>query len=190
MNRLSWLVLLGALIAVGCRDNKVQKVTPTLGLESLNVDFGPVRVDTVSDKPFVLSAMNGAAVQLTSVTVEGDAAFSLDAPPELVPGSSSETLTLKFAPKSAGDVTATLVVTSDDELAPERRVELTGRGAYPKLTVEVACDAGARCEAVVASSPPSIDFAPEPFVRLRPIEPSTLPQLRLRSTGEVPVVLS
>lgn len=190
MNRLSWLVVLGALVAVGCRDNKVQKVTPTLGLESLNVDFGPVRVDTASDKPFVLSAMNGAAVQLTSVTVEGDAAFSLDLPPELVPGSSSETLTLKFAPKSAGDVTATLVVTSDDELAPERRVELTGRGAYPKLTVEVACDAGARCEAVVANSPPSIDFAPEPFVRLRPIEPSTLPQLRLRSTGEVPVVLS
>ena len=178
-----------ALLA-SCREQKVQKIAPTLAVEALSVDFGPVRVGTVSDRPFALSAANGADVQLPSVTLEGDAAFTLDPPPTSLRGTTSELLTVHFSPVSAGDVTSELVIRSDDELKPEVRVTLTGCGAYPKVTLEVSCDVAARCEATVASAPPRIDFAPEPFVRLRPIEPSTLPVLKLRSTGEVPAVLT
>jgi hypothetical protein len=95
-----------------------------------------------------------------------------------------------FSPVAAGDLQATLVIRSDDELKPEVRVELTGRGAYPRLELVVGCDTAALCEAMVSSAPPSIGFAPEPFVRLRAIDPATLPVLQLRSTGEVAAVVT
>ncbi len=188
MNR----VLAFAAIAVlaSCREQKVQKIPPTLGVESLTVDFGPVRVGTVHDHPFTLSATNGADVQLSSVTLEGSGAFTLEAAPTSLRGATSEVLMLHFSPVAAGDLATELVIRSDDELKPEVRVSITGRGAYPKVTLEVGCDVAARCEATVSSAPPRIDFAPEPYVRLRPLEPSTLPVLKLRSTGEVPAVLT
>ena len=184
------LALAAVALLASCREVKVQKIAPTLGVEALGVDFGPVRVGTVSDRTFTLSAANGADVQLQSVVLEGVAAFTLETPPTSLRGLTSETLTVHFSPVAAGDLAAELVIRSDDELKPEVRVALTGRGAFPRVTLSVSCESAARCEARVASAPPRIDFAPEPFVRLRPIEPSTLPVLKLRSTGEVPARLT
>ena len=179
-----------AVLAVSCRENKVQKIAPTLAVEALSVDFGPVKVGTLADRTLSLSAANGADVQLMGVTLEGAPSFRLETPPGSLRGLTSEVLTLHFSPGAEGDAQGTLIIRSDDELKPEVRVELLGRGAFPRLALVVGCEPAALCEARVSSSPPRIDFAPEPFVRLRPIEPSTLPVLRLRSIGEVPVVVS
>ena len=188
MRRLLLLGLLG--VVTGCRENKVQKIAPTLAVEAVSVDFGAVRVGASAARPLAISAANGADVQLRSVTLEGDPALQLEPPPGSLRGLTTETLTLRFAPVAAGDVQGTLVILSDDELKPEVRVAIHGRGAFPHLSLEVGCDPALKCEATVASTPPRIDFAAEPFVRLRPIDPATLPVLHLRSTGEVPVVVS
>lgn len=185
---LSFAVL--AFVASSCRENKVQKIAPTLAVEVLGLDFGPVRVGKTADLTLSLSAANGADVQLTFVTLEGDATFTVETPPTSVRGLTSEVLTLHFSPVAAGDLTSTLVIRSDDELKPEVRVELKGRGAFPRLELVVGCETAAMCEAMVTNGPPSISFAPEPFVRLRPIDPTTLPVLRLRSTGEVPAIVT
>ena len=189
MSRVLSLAVLAAL-AVSCRESKVQKIAPTLAVDALSVDFGPVKVGTLADRTLALSAANGADVQLNALVLEGDPSFRLDPPPSSLRGLTSEALTLHFSPTAAGDVAATLIIRSDDELKPEVRVELRGRGAFPRLTLEVGCEASALCEAAVSSSPPRIDFAAEPFVRLRPNDPATLPVLHLRSTGEVPVVIN
>lgn len=179
-----------ALALTACKENKVQKIAPTLAVEVLTVDFGPVRVDTTADQTLTLSAANGADVQLSEVILEGAPTFTLDAPPSSLRGLTSEVLTLHFSPVAAGDLETTLIIRSDDELKPEVRVTVRGRGAYPRLELVVGCEASAMCEATVASLPPSIAFAPEPFVRLRPIDPATLPVLKLRSTGEVAAVVT
>ncbi len=178
-----------AIAVISCKENKVQKIAPTLAVDELSLDFGPVRVGTTSDKTVVVRAANGADVQLTEVILEGAGAFTLETPPTSLRGLTSEDLKLHFSPVAAGDLTTTLIIRSDDELKPEVRVELTGRGAFPRLELVVGCETSAACEAMVSSTPPSITFAPEPFVRLRAIDPATLPVLRLRSTGEVPAVV-
>src|SRR4051812_27489164 len=104
MNRVLTIALLG-LALTACRESKVQKIAPTLAVDALTLDFGPVRVDTTKDLTLSISAANGADVQLASVTLEGDAAFTLDAPPTSLRGLTSEMLALHFKPTSAGDVT-------------------------------------------------------------------------------------
>lgn len=183
-------VTLVTLAFAACRENKVQKIAPTLAVDALSLEFGAVRVDTTKDLSLPVSAANGADVQLNEVRLEGDAAFTLDAPPASLRGLTTELLGLHFKPTGAGDVTTTLIIRSDDEKQPEVRVPITGRGAYPKIELVLGCEASALCEATVTQVPPAITFAPEPFVRLRPIDPSTLPTLRVRSTGEVAAVVN
>lgn len=183
-------VALVTLALSACKETKVQKIAPTLAVDGLSVEFGPVRVDTTKDLTLPVSAANGADVQLNEVLLEGDPAFTLDTPPTSLRGLTTEQLALHFSPTAAGDVTTTLIIRSDDELKPEVRVPITGRGAYPKVELIIGCETSAMCEATVTQAPPSITFAPEPFVRLRPIDPATLPTLRVRSTGEVAAVMN
>ncbi|MDP2275494.1 MAG: choice-of-anchor D domain-containing protein [Archangium sp.] len=189
MNRLLSFAVL-ALAVTSCKENKVQPIAPTLATDVLTLDFGPVRVGTTANKTIEVSAVNGADIQLTSITLEGDGAFTLETPPTSLRGLGKENLQLHFSPVAAGDVSTTLIIRSDDELKPEVRIEIAGRGAFPRLELVVGCETSASCEATVSSTPPRITFAPEPFVRLRAIDPSTLPVLRLRSTGEVPAVVT
>ena len=189
MNRVVAVALV-ALSLGACKENKVQMVAPTLAVEALSVEFGPVRVDTTKDLSLDISAANGADVQLNEVKLEGDPSFTLDAPPTSLRGLTSETLGLHFHPTAAGDVTTTLIIKSDDEKQPEVRIAIAGRGAFPKIELVIGCETSAMCGATVVQAPPSITFAPEPFVRLRPIDPATLPTLRVRSTGEVPAVMT
>ncbi len=187
--RLLRLFPLLALAAAGCRDNKVQQVPPTLSLEAIAFDLGPVKVGAEVTLDVPVTAATGADLLLSQVSLSGSPTFTLVTSPERVAGLSTEPVTLRFAPTAAMTEATELVLKSNDELNPEVRVSVTGRGAHPGLALEVGCDGASRCEATVSSSPPSVQFAAEPFVRLRPLEVPELPRLTFRSTGEVPVTL-
>ena len=177
-------------VALGCRENKAQQIPPTLSVDVKTYDFGVVRVDTTQKLTVPVTAANGADVVISSMTVEGSSAITLDAPPSMIRGRTTEDVVLTFAPTAAMAEAATLVIRSNDEAAPELRLPLTGRGAYPQVAIELGCDTTTHCEAIVSASPPAITFAPEPFVRLRPLTAPELPQLTVRSIGEVPAVLN
>lgn len=185
-----WLPLVLAAFVAGCRENKPMRIPPTIGIDALGVDFGAVRVDGEGVQVLLVNAVNGADIALESVTLSGPSTFSLDAPPTVVPGLGTETLTLRYKPTAAGVETTELIIKSDDELRPEVRIPVTGKGAHPALTLELACDTATKCEAMVQQSPLSVRFADEPFVRLRMLEASELPKLVMRNDGEVPVVVT
>lgn len=184
-----WCVVLVVLLGA-CRENNPRRIPPTLALDATSVEFGAVKVGAEGVKTLTLSAANGADIALSSVRVEGAASFVLDTPPSVIGGLGSETVTLRYRPTDAVMESAELVVASDDELHPEVRVALTAHGAWPALSLALACDAATRCEATVQQSPLAVRFADEPFVRLRMLEAAELPQLVMRNDGEVPVVVS
>lgn len=68
MNRVLFLALV-ALTVCACKQNEVQKIAPTLAVDALGVEFGPVRVDTTKDLTLNFSAANGADVQLNEVSL-------------------------------------------------------------------------------------------------------------------------
>src|SRR5262249_3269779 len=70
------------------------------------------------------------------------------------------------------------------------RIALRGHGAFGGLSVTAGCDSVNRCEATATPSPPAIHFAPEPFIRLLPVDARALPPPPLPRPGEVPVVVS
>lgn len=189
MRTLRLLPLLAVAVA-GCRDNRVQQVPPTIGLEAITYELGAVKVGTEVTLPVPVTAATGADLVLSQVSLSGSPAFTITSAPELVPGLATEPVTVRYAPTAAMADSTELVLRSNDELNPEVRVTVSGHGAHPALALEVGCDPATRCEATVASSPPSVTFAAEPFVRLRPLEVPELPKLVFRSTGEVPLTLT
>jgi hypothetical protein len=181
--RLFLLLVLG----VGCHNEQVQTIQPTATVDTAARDFGAVRVGTTASLAISVAAATKADLML-SATVMGDG-FALMTVPDHVVGLTSDNIVLTFSPAAAQPYTGELVITTNDLMRPELHVMLLGHGAFGVLDITAVCDTAARCEAMVTNGPASIHFAPEPFIRLQPVDPRALPGLSLHSSGEVPVVL-
>jgi Abnormal spindle-like microcephaly-assoc'd, ASPM-SPD-2-Hydin len=130
-------VLLAALVSVSCggvagQSNAVSGNNPAnLTLNTSSIDFGSVAVGSTKTSPITLtnaSDAGSASVTFSQVNVTGTgfSASTAPLPIALAPGQSS-TITLTFAPKSAGTLTGSLSITVVGAADPAV-VALTGVG--------------------------------------------------------------
>lgn len=180
------LLLLGAL---GCRQSPVKAVEPELAASSLTLPFGPVKLGTTPEASVELRGLTQAPVDIISVAVEGDAAFTIATPPTRIPGLEVVPLAVTFAPPEVRAYAAMVVVKSNDTQHPELRIALPGDGATAQLRLVPGCDAAAGCTGTAQLTPPALDFGEEPLLRRLPLEDVKLPYLDVFSDGAVPLSL-
>lgn len=140
--RRNWLgasvALAAALVSISCGGAMVQtnhattgNTAASLSLNTSTVDFGSVSVGGSKTSSITLtnsSASGGADVTFSQVTASGSgfSATTATLPIVLSPGESSS-ITISFAPKSAGAVTGSLSITEAGAPDPST-VSLTGTG--------------------------------------------------------------
>lgn len=166
-----------------------------IGVEPVSLDFGKSKVGVESELPLAIFAQSKAPLLIQGVTLEegsapgGASAFEVLDVPESVPQLSQANLRVKFRPTALSAYEAVLVINSNDEDHPQTRVLLSGEGAVPKIEVIPECRAEKKCTATVNLSPQEIAFAPEPFVRLLPVQITTLPTVAIVNAGDVELLL-
>src|SRR5262245_59061470 len=74
-------LLAGLLVLAACRDNKTMAIRPVLTLEPTPLDFGKAKVGRGTPQMLKLRAGSNAAVHVSSLAIEGDSVFSVDAAP-------------------------------------------------------------------------------------------------------------
>ena len=187
------LVLLSALLGLyGCRcGGRVNQVQPSLGYAPPTLDFGPVKAGTVATRAVTVSAQTQAEVILSDVSVtDAVGAFALGASVQTIPGLSSERVEIAFAPTAYQAYAGELVLKSNDADRPEVRLPILGEGAKPVLVVTPTCEVAQRCTGTVTTAPPSITYAPEPYLRLREIPVTELPAVNLVNEGQVSLLVT
>ncbi len=111
---------------------------PKLAVSPASHDFGNVTVNTVASSALTVTNSGAGDLNISQITATG-ATFSLTGVnvPAVVPAGGSAILNVRFSPKTAGNYTGTVAITSDDPTAPNTTVSLTGAGttvAVGKLT--------------------------------------------------------
>jgi len=104
---------------------------------SADIDFGDVVVgSTVTVSRSITNLNDSFAMALNASLAASPARFtsSITSVTDLAPGN-NVTFQIRFTPTTAGLVTGSLVITSDDPDAPSIAINLTGRGVEPVATV-------------------------------------------------------
>ncbi len=191
------VVPLVVLFWSGCRcGGTVATVRPTLRVTPLSVAFGPVKVGSSHLSTLKLEAQTKTSVAITGVTVANGGApggaegFKVTRTPTAIGSLSSEELDVSFFPTSAQAYEAVLTVASDDPEHATVEVLLTGEGSQAQIAVTPDCAVARKCVGTVTVMPPSIEFPPEPFVRLLPVDVSTLPSVNILNEGLVDLQVS
>jgi hypothetical protein len=182
--------LLALATVAACKQNPVKPVEPELAVSSLEARFGAVKLDTAGTVTLELRALTQSTVDLTEITIDGDPAFTVAAPPTQVPGLDVAALAVTFRPLEVRAYAATLRIRSNDARNPQVLVALSGDGATAQLTLVPGCDGDAGCTGSVVLAPPALDFGEEPLLRRLPLEDAKLPYLELHSAGAVPLTVA
>ena len=160
------LTLLLALGGVACSGTKkATEVPASLALDPTSLAFKTVAVGEGVELPISLHAQTASPVSVLEmkVTDPGDgsaAAFGLAAPPQVVSGNDTATVTVRFAPTAVRNYAATLVITSNDADHPTQQVALTGSGATRAISISLEDPVGA--SAVLGDGGASIAFVDPP----------------------------
>lgn len=192
---LGLLLLLVHWSGCSCKGS-VSNVAPSLRAAPLSVPFGPVKVGTSTTATVKLDAQTKSAVTIASITLAnggepgGAEAFKVQTKVESVPSLGSENLVLSFSPTSVQAYEAVLTIASDDPEHKTIDVLLTGAGSEPKIVVTPGCTVAQKCTGTATVTPPAITFAPEPFVRLLPVDVSTLPTIQFNNEGDVDLTVT
>lgn len=182
----------------GCRgcDGGVNRIAPLIGVRPVSLDFGPVKAGTEEVLTLEISAQSKAALEVSGVTLAegsapgGAAAFEVLEVPTVIDSLSTHPMKVKFRPSALLAYEAVLHIASNDEEHPDVSVLLSGEGATPKLEVTPECRTDKKCTGSAVVDPPSIDFGPEPFVRLLPLPVTALPTVAIVNAGEVDLVVT
>lgn len=131
------LLLVGSLSLTGCGAYVVKSasaaVTGTLVATPTAVSFGAVPVGTRTNTTVTLANQGTAAVQVSAVTVSGQA-FTMGTQmtlPATLQAGSTLSLTVQFAPSASGAASGQLTVVSDASDGATTVVGLSGMGATP-----------------------------------------------------------
>jgi len=129
------MVLLGA-----CNGGRTSTIAPKLDVGASALDFGTLRPGGSLSKDLAVQSGSAVAINLGPLSIDGAgaAAFSVVQSPTDLGAQASGTISVRFAPQSEGDFSATLVIKSTDPDSPAN-VALSGRGANPKLSVVAEC---------------------------------------------------
>ena len=127
---------------------------PALAVSDLLVDFGVHPVGTEATHTLVLTSESSAELVLSGLELADGTAFSWDhLSASTVPGGTSATVELQFAPLGGEPYADTLTIFSNDPVTPSLAIPLTGAGEAPALQVSPsAADFGTLsigCEAFV-----------------------------------------
>lgn len=187
-----WAIALVLTVSACKCGPEVAKVNPSLGVSPPGLDFGQVKVGDSKQLTVRLEAQTRTAVVFSSIVIEGAsaAAYRLGPTPTQVASLGNTTMTITFTPPAVAAFTASLVLNSNDPDRPATRIALAGDGALPKIAVTPDCQGPRGCTSTVVVDPPSIDFGPEPLVRLLPIDPTRLPTLVITNEGQVALQVS
>src|SRR3984957_9527948 len=100
---------------------------PQLTISSASHNFGNVTVDTVANAALTLTNSGAAALTISQIGVSGKG-FEASAikTPTTVPAGGSIVLALTFSPKTSGNFSGAVTVSSDDPNTPTATVALTG----------------------------------------------------------------
>lgn len=137
------LAALAALLAVACGPDELTSARPLLVVDPLSVEFGDHPVLARPTQEISLGNLGRAPLDLESVRLEGDDAFTLGEAPARLTGGTREKLAVTFVPRETRSYAAMLILESNDPSRPHVEVPLTGTGT----TV-----------AAVAVEPESVDF--------------------------------
>ena len=186
-----------AIFSAGCRcGGNVATVRPTLRVSPVSVAFGPVKVGSTKPSTLKLESLTKTSVTITASTLAnggepgGAAGFKVVKKPDAIGSLGFENLELSFSPTSVQAYEAVLTVASDDADRPTIEVLLTGEGSQAKIAVTPDCPVARKCVGAVTVLPPTIDFGPEPFLRLLPVDVSTLPSVNIVNEGLVTLVVT
>ncbi len=112
--------------------SKSGAAAPRIAHSPATLAFGTVFVGTSSTRSILLSNTGGALLTLSGYTLSGaDAALFTIAQPgpaSLAPGS-GDSVVIRFSPLLAGSFSASLDIATNDPLAPNYRIPLSGSGS-------------------------------------------------------------
>ncbi|MCB9675100.1 MAG: choice-of-anchor D domain-containing protein [Alphaproteobacteria bacterium] len=130
------LALLVAL--VGCKqDTDFQQLYPRIATAPEELAFGEIAVPLDGHQQLFVTNAGRARLEM-QVAIQGDDAFTVDVPAEVVGVDETIELDVTFAPGSFLDYAAEIVITSNDDLTPEVRIPLSGTGVdAPMPDIEI-----------------------------------------------------
>ena len=147
--------VLAAVLAVAPAGPVAAGGPPVLAFTPSPFDFGPVAVGQTAAQTFTLANSGGSASRALTVTLSGSAEFTVTADTctgtSLGPGKSC-TVTVQFAPASAG--TATAALTASHKKTVRATDPLTGTGVVPAHLYWTTMGDGTVHEASLAGSSP------------------------------------
>jgi hypothetical protein len=136
--------LLLSLAVAGCQcGDRVSRSRARIAFDPASLDFGALPIGVSSQKLVNLSNEGSVTLDLTSVTIEGDAraAFALGNVGQLIPGGGRTVVLVTYtAPAPEGPDGASLVIVSNAENSPEVRIPLAARSIRACAVNETYCD--------------------------------------------------
>ena len=110
-------------------------IKPVVSLDKTGLTFGPQRVGTPSASQSVVVTNNGTdTLSVSAVNISGPFTVTPNAAFTLAP-TQTTTLLVRFNPAAAGPASGALALTTDDTVAPNPSVNLTGDGVKPTATL-------------------------------------------------------
>ncbi|WP_437734743.1 choice-of-anchor D domain-containing protein [Sorangium sp. So ce1335] len=133
---------------------RVHVPLPDLALDTQEIDFGAVEVGKVNAELVALSNAGEARLDVAVTTDDAESFELADAALE-IDAETAVDLAIRFAPKAAGEFTATVLVASNDPDAPEQAITVRGVGVErPEAPQDggepPAQDSGCACRAAGA----------------------------------------
>jgi hypothetical protein len=111
---------------------------PALAAADSSHDFGDVLTTEYEDWDLKLRNPGTVGVRVDSMTVSDDDYDAVGAFPIDIAAGDSALVTVRFSPASAGSLSATLTLHSDDITHPMLWVALDGRGVSPEMTLSAS----------------------------------------------------
>ena len=109
---------------------------PAIDVFPGSLEFWGVGSGETEVLPVTITSVGVATLRVDDLVIEGDGSFTLaDSAGFDLPEDEQHEALVEFTPLVAGDLTAELVVTSDDPDHPEIRVPLSGEGYVPSLQI-------------------------------------------------------
>lgn len=102
---------------------------PKLDISAASHDFGKVTVNTIATAMLTLTNSGTSDLNISQISFTG-ATFAATGVklPAVVPAGGNMALNLTFSPKTAGNFTGDVTISSDDPVSPSAKVNLTGVG--------------------------------------------------------------
>lgn len=133
---LLWMAALVVTVGLtGCDPDGTMAVTPKLVWSPDALDFGDRPVLDELSLPVRLLNVGAAPLDILSMRVEGDDAFTVLEPLSGLPGGAEREVLVSFVAAEMMAYTATLIIESDDEDNPRVEIALTGEGTTAAAAV-------------------------------------------------------